>query len=124
MDIKDLIGLFLPKELQFYFEVINTEHFPSEQRINIYLDEKNELPEGYSTSEYESKGFHKEITVQDFPLRGNSVYLIIRRRRWRNKTSGQTIERDWNLVAEGTRITQEFAAFLKEFDRFKNRHNK
>ena len=52
------------------------------------------------------------------------MYLIIKRRRWRHKGTGQVIERDWQLVAEGTRITQEFAAFLKEFDRYKNRHNK
>jgi hypothetical protein len=87
------------------------------------LEERNELPEQYDKNKYESNGFHKEISVQDFPLRGKAMYLLIKRRRWRHKETGHLIERDWHLVAEGTRITQEFAAFLKEFDRYKNRHN-
>jgi altronate dehydratase len=124
MNLTDLYHLLLPKEIQDYFEIVKTEQLEKEQRVNIYLEEKNELPAGYAKADYESKGFHNEITVQDFPLRGKAAYLLIKRRRWRNKTTGEIIERDWQLVAEGTRITQDFAAFLKEFDRYKNRHNK
>lgn len=124
MDLTDLYKLFLPEEVKDYFNLVNIEKLEKEQRVNIYLEEKNELPEGYSTMDYESKGFHNEITVQDFPLRGKAAFLLIKRRRWRHKTTGEVIERDWHLVAEGTRITQDFAAFLKEFDRYKNRHNK
>jgi hypothetical protein len=40
------------------------------------------------------------------------VYLHIKRRRWTNKTTGEIIK-DWLLVAKGTRMTQEFAAFFK-----------
>lgn len=124
MDLTDLYKLFLPEEIKDYFNIVNIEKLEKEQRVNIYLEEKNELPEGYSANDYESKGFHNEITVQDFPLRGKAAFLLIKRRRWRHKTTGEVIERDWHLVAEGTRITQDFAAFLKEFDRYKNRHNK
>ncbi|WP_421151145.1 ISAon1 family transposase N-terminal region protein [Seonamhaeicola sp. NFXS20] len=63
-------------------------------------------------------GFYKEITVQDFPIRGNTVYLHIKRRRWLNKNNQQIVQRDWNLVAKGTRMTNEFAAFLKEISRY------
>ena len=45
------------------------------------------------------------------------VYLHIKRRRWTNKANGEIIKRDWTLVAKGTRMTQEFAAFLKEINR-------
>lgn len=124
MNTTDLYRLLLPKGVQDYFEIIKIEQIDKEQRVYIHLEEKNELPAGYANTEYESKGFHKEITVQDFPLRGRAAFLLIKRRRWRNKTTGEIIERDWHLVAEGTRITQDFAAFLKEFDRYKNRHNK
>jgi hypothetical protein len=123
MNLTDLYHLLLPREAGDYFEIIKIEQLEKEQRVNIYLEEKNELPEAYSKTEYESKGFHNEITVQDFPLRGNAAFLLVKRRRWRHKTTGKIIERDWHLVAEGTRITKEFAAFLKEFDRYKNRHN-
>ena len=68
-----------------------------------------------------SKGFLDEITIQNFPLRGKFVYLHIKRRRWRNKTNGEIvivpIAIGRQLVAKGTRMTQEFAAFLKEINR-------
>jgi hypothetical protein len=38
--------------------------------------------------------------------------IYIKRRRWTNKTTGE-IQRDWLLVAKGTRMTQEFAAFKR-----------
>jgi hypothetical protein len=28
------------------------------------------------------------------------------------------VQRDWNLVSKGSRMTEEFAAFLKEISRF------
>jgi len=46
-------------------------------------------------------------------LRGKPVLLHIKRRRWTLVDSGEVIKRDWNLVAKGTRITSEFASFLK-----------
>ena len=67
-----------------------------------------------------SHGFHKEITIQDFPLRGKTVYLTIKRRRWLDKTTKEVIQRDWNLVAQGTCMTVEFAAFLKVLNNYES----
>ena len=53
------------------------------------------------------------ITLQDFPIRGHKVFLHVKRRRWLNTTTGKVVHREWNEVAEGTRMTSEFSAFLK-----------
>ncbi len=50
--------------------------------LYIYLEEKNSLPEGYDRTKYESKGFYKEKVVQDFPIRGKPLFLVVKRRRW------------------------------------------
>ena len=42
------------------------------------------------------------------------VFLNIRRRRWLLKKHNEYISRNWRMVAEGTRMTQDFASFLKE----------
>ena len=55
------------------------------------------------------------------PIRGHQVYLHITRRRWVNEDTGKIVFRDWNLVADGTRVTQEFASFLKEINRFQSK---
>jgi len=77
-----------------------------------------DIPKEFSSNLVIAHGFHKEITIQDFPVRGKKVFLHIKRRRWLNKQSKQVIQRDWNLVAQGTRMTVEFAAFLKVLSQY------
>ena len=78
------------------------------------MEEKNEVPSSYSKNQTESKGFYESVVVQDFPIRGKKVFLNARRRRWVMLETGEYISRDWKLVAKGTRLTQDFASFLKE----------
>lgn len=111
----ELLKFMLPDFLVDHFEVISTTN--TEEILHLYFEEKIKPPAEFNGLELVSKGFLNEITIQDFPLRGKFVYLHIKRRRWTNKTSGEIIKRDWTLTAKGTRMTQEFASFLKEINR-------
>ena len=111
MDI-ELARYLLPKGLLEYFDIVADKS--TANKIHFYLEEKNILPQEYKTLKAQSKGFIAEITIEDFPLRGKQVLLHIKRRRWTLVDSGQIIKRDWDIVAKGTRITNEFASFLKE----------
>ena len=84
--------------------------------LELHLDEKNILPKGYCLSEYESKGFSPRSRVQDFPIRGQAVYLVIRCRRWRHKVTGKEIRSNYSFVSKGSRLTKELSAFLKGTD--------
>jgi hypothetical protein len=108
---QELIKLLLPAELFEYFAIVNVEVL--EKEVHVYLDEEAIKPEGYELVKLISKGFHPEIIVQDFPLRNKAVFLHIRRRRWFSESTGKVVERDWDTVANGTRYTKSFAAFLK-----------
>jgi hypothetical protein len=88
------------------------------EKMHLYFEEKNTPPKEFNNRQLVSKGFLNEITIQDFPLRGKLVYLYIKRRRWTDKESQAIIQRDWNIIAQGTRMTQEFADFLKEINRY------
>ncbi|MCP9769623.1 transposase, partial [Lacihabitans sp. LS3-19] len=70
-------------------------------------------PSEYEGDKLESKGFFDEETVRDFPLRGKPCFLKIKRRKWLNHNSGKIVYRNWEIVANGTRMTTEFATFLK-----------
>lgn len=118
----ELLKLLLPEIIVDYFEL--TSYKKGEEILHLYLKEIISIPKEYRENKLSSKGFFSEITVQDFPIRGHQVYLHITRRRWLNEDTGQVVfspdsHRDWNLVADGTRVTQEFASFLKEISRFK-----
>lgn len=110
MDL-ELAIYFLPQGILDYFDIVS--HKLENEVIHFYLEEKNVLPQEYKTELAKSKGFLPEITVEDFPLRGKSVLLHIKRRRWTLIRSNEIIKRDWEIVAKGTRITAEFASFLK-----------
>lgn len=113
---KDFLGLFLPAGILEYFEISSIAQ--KQDAYYIGLDERNIIPEEYSAHHLESKGFYEASLVQDFPIRGKACYLKVRRRRWKVEGSGQIVSRNWELVAKGTRMTREFASFLKALHRF------
>lgn len=115
MNDKDLIGLLLPKGLQEYFDI--TELEKNSDSYIIHLEEKNIPPSQYKDNTLHSKGFYEAITIQDFPLRGKACFLKVKRRKWINIDTGHIVCRDWNIVARGTRMTSDFAAFLKAINR-------
>lgn len=112
----NLAKLLLPADISEFFLI--TDVIQSKESITIYLEENDTHPIEYKDDKLVSKGFFESITVQDFPLRGKSVFLNIRRRRWTNETTGDIVWRDWEVVAKGTRMTNEFAAFLKVISRY------
>ena len=81
--------------------------------ILSYLDEKDLSGEERSGKHLQSKGFYPPASIHDFPLRGKSLILHVRRRRWLDLDTGNPYMRDWEVVAKGTRLTEEFASFLK-----------
>ena len=112
----ELLKLFLPELLIEHFEIVKLEE--ENKILHIYFDEKNTAPKELSSLLLQSKGFVPEISVDDFPLRGKTVKLHIKRRRWTDTKTGNIIQRDWNLIAKGTRMTQDFAEFLKKISRY------
>lgn len=100
--------LLLPEGTLDYFNISDVKESSSE--IVIYLEEKNELPGEYSTVKVESKGFYDPVVVRDFPIRGKNLFLNIRAP-VDLKDDGRYVSRNWKLVAEGSRMTHEFASF-------------
>ena len=106
-----LAKYLLPEGILEYFDIVS--HKTKNEKVHFYLEEKNILPEEFKSESAKSKGFTPEITIEDFPLRGKPVLLHIKRRRWTLTKNRLIIKRDWAIVAKGTRITSEFASFLK-----------
>jgi hypothetical protein len=124
---KKLLEQLFPSELSDYFSISYYEILCSlatkEEYWIIEFEEKNVLPSGFSSSEYESKGFMESKLIQDFPLRGRAVYLRIKKRRWRHKTTGKIIKRDFSFIADGSKFTQELSDFLKDASQYATRYH-
>ncbi|HET6559550.1 MAG TPA: transposase [Prolixibacteraceae bacterium] len=106
-----ILELILPREILEYFTITNLTNQPTE--VHLFLDERNEVPDEYKGEKLVSKGFHPESVIQDFPLRNKALYLHVRRRKWEVESSKKIVSKTWNLSANGTRYSNEFAAFLK-----------
>ncbi len=125
---KELASYFLPTGILEYFTIIKIEDLQSktgkDTDLHIELEEKNTIPMGYDSNQYESKGFYPVKTIQDFPVRGKALYLSIKRRRWRHKKNkNEVIHNDYTLFAEGSKLTQELSDFLKGTGRDPRRYD-
>jgi len=106
-----ILELILPREILEHFIVINL--VIQSKEVHLYLDERNEVPDEYRDEKLVSKGFHPEAVIQDFPLRNKALYLHVRRREWEVESTKKIVSKTWNLMADGTRYSNEFATFLK-----------
>jgi hypothetical protein len=109
-----LAKLMLPQEISESFDLVKVEEKKEvgDKRLHLYLDEF-ETPPDHRT-DLRPNGFYPEALMGDFPLRGRQVVLHLRRRRWLDP-HGETVSTDWALICKGTRFSNEFAVFLKEF---------
>lgn len=115
MDNHDLLKHFLPEGILDYFELKEVKH--TNDKLILVLEEKPLLPAEQSHRKLHSHGFYPLVDIQDFPVRKKACYLQVKRRRWLDADTNTLFSRDWNLVAKGTRMTSEFALFLKRLTR-------
>lgn len=111
-----LVAFLLPDFIVTYYELTRVDKLSDV--LHLYLEEKNYEVSDVAKENLLSKGFLPEITIQDFPIRDKRVFLHVKRRRWLNTNSGQIEQRNWSEVADGTRMTKEFAIFLNKIDGF------
>jgi len=119
-----LLTLFLPEGILDYFDITGFERIDSnletyDKRLTIFLTEKKVVPEKYKGEIYKASGFMEPRVIDDYPIRNMLVSLSIKRRRWDVSLDNQVVKisRDWNtIITQGTRISKEFAAFLKELN--------
>ena len=118
-----MLELVLPAAIVKYFDLVKVEmrSIEEEQQMGVetgelffYMDEKDEFRGKVAGHSYRPNGFYEPSRIRDFPLRDKRVTLVIRRRRWIDEVTGESVGNGYNLTADGTRHSVEFAAFLKE----------
>ena len=114
--LEQLARIVLPSEILERFEIVQIETDEEDidsMSMTIHLDERMNA-EYQANDGYESLGFIEAVSVTDFPIRDHKVVLKLRRRRWKNKQTGESFVEKISVTEKGTRYSKEFAAFLKE----------
>ncbi len=75
-----LLRCIFPEVLADYFDVIDIQE--SETSFDFWLDERDFMEKAdYKSGTVSCYGFTSERVIQDFPLRGKSVFLHVLRRK-------------------------------------------
>lgn len=118
---ESLVGIILPPEMLKFFEVVKVEEksLPAEKAvgaqptvIHIHLDERK-WPEEECQG-LRPNGFTEPCMINDFPIRDRKVVLHVRRRRWLTEDGHNKVENKYDITAEGTNYSKEFAGVLKK----------
>ncbi len=110
---EEILSIFLPEKTLDYFDCVNARII--ENVIRVRLIEKEwipEIPENHRGKNIRSKGF-KDFLVDDFPVRGKKVQLLLKRRVWKIEGVKELLKRDIPVVFPNTKLQKEFAVFLK-----------
>jgi len=112
--LEGLVSLIAPGAISENFELKEIKE--DAVSITIYFEEKSDLiPEALRDKEVIMNGFLNPVELQTFPLKDKSVYLSIRRRRWKEKGKNKkSYSNEYDLYREGMKTTKEFGDFLKE----------
>jgi hypothetical protein len=111
---KELVGLIAPRVIAENFELIQIVEKPTS--ITLYFEEKEQrIPEELKGKEVVQDGYINKLELQTFPLKDKTVYIAVRRRRWKERGSTeQSYSNRYDLHFEGMKTTKEFGIFLKE----------
>ena len=113
MVTKTLLETIFPSVIVENFDIVSIQHYPKDEEIHIHLDEKKTIPVEFSSRRVIFHGFTSSKKIQDYPIRGNAVYLHVRRRKWLDQDTNEILTKTYSIAFEGTQLTKEFVSFLK-----------
>jgi hypothetical protein len=119
--LETLLSLYLPDgvDLRRYQHTGGTftpdaTMTPYVGRVEIEIEERNIVPPDIPPgARVISKGFYDPVALYDFPLRDKLAKLIVRRRRWINQTTGESIHLPFSPKHPHAFSSEELIAFLK-----------
>ncbi len=120
-----LLEMILPEGILDDFDITgfekgNSDKYIYDKTLIIHLEEKKIIPPEYKSHISKASGFMESRLIEDYPIRNMTVTLSVKRRRWDVLVDGRNLKvtRDLAILAQGTRMSAEYAAFLKEISRF------
>jgi len=112
--LAEIIGLIAPGEISKNFEVMSVKE--KKDSITIVFEERgNLIPQDLKGKDAVLDGFLNPVELQTFPLKDKTVYLSLKRRRWKERgKTDKSYYNTYDLHRQGMKTTNEFGDFLKE----------
>lgn len=107
--------MLVPRSYLENFEIHEVRNLPNCWEVEI-REKETEIPKELAEKDIEIvlDGFCNPVSVlsQCFSLK--KVYLVIYRRRWKQKGGGKHFSNEYDLTADSAKITKEMAFFFED----------
>lgn len=113
--LKELLSIHVPKEYLEFFE-LETVLNKVECWELVLIERENLVPETLKGKDVVLDGFCNPISVLTQTFSMKKIFLVIKRRRWKEKGSDVHFSNSYELHEKGIKMTKDFAAFLKAID--------
>ncbi len=112
--LAEIIELLAPEEINKNFEAV-TVNEKKESIIITFEEIANVIPQGLKGKDAVLDRFPNPIWLQTFPLKDKTVYLSVKRWRWKERgKKDKSYHNTYDLHRQGMKPTNEFGDFLKE----------
>ena len=110
--ISSLLRILIPESYLQYFDFVRVNNLPGCWEIE--LEEKpNLIPQVMEGKNGVLDGFCNPISILSHAFSLKKIYLVVKRRRWKEPNTDKHYSNTYDLHPESAKITKEFAAFLK-----------
>jgi hypothetical protein len=113
---KSLLGLMAPQEIIDKFELVRVTE--QSECILLEFDElATSIPIELENKLFTHEGFCNKLEMHTFPQKGKKCYLQIRRRKWKETSTGKIYSNQYDLHKDGMKATDDLGVFIKKNNR-------
>lgn len=112
---KEILSIHVPKEYLAYFDLASVLN-KSDCWELVLVEREDLIPKDLTGKETVLDGFCNPISVLTQSFSMKKIYLVVKRRRWKEKGSDIHFSNSYELHEKGIKMTKDFAAFLKAID--------
>lgn len=110
--LKDILSIHVPKEYLAYFDLASVLN-KSDCWELVLVEREDLVPQDLTGKETVLDGFCNPLSILTQSFSMKKIYLVIKRRRWKEKGSDIHFSNSYELHEKGIKMTKDFAAFLK-----------
>lgn len=113
---RETCDVLMPQKWRENFEIVKLKEKKKEWILEM-VEKKDQVPKEAKHKKLVLNGYKEIVEIMDFPFKGKIMYQRFKRRRWIDKSTGETYYNTYDLHPKGMKTTYEFADFLKGLDR-------
>jgi hypothetical protein len=113
--LPEILQILVPEEYLGNFELVEVRNLPNCWEIELH-EKASIVPKILLEKEVVLDGYCNSISIMSHCFSLKKVFLVVHRRRWKERGSNQHYSNEYEFTPGGAKITKELAAFLKGRD--------